>query len=341
MKTSMRLAALAAALCLGCSLVAANDLTLLARVYDCAGNAVANATVRITGCVDPLDGQGGISTTTNSDGLASFLKGQENSIQYCYGVGIENCTVQVASNDQGLTYAPQTTTNPQDYICATYGCCPACRNPACPDNGPIGGPSLDFYPVPSTCTPTPPPTCFGWFGPTYVGSTDLSTVAVTSASFRSNQMNDITFGNVLTSGAFSLNANAVAPFITLTSDRWGWEQLWNVPTTGMVVQNGYMFCGQNKYGGNIKVTLTATSLVYEITMSTSSKFTAGDVHVYAACSAFSGGNVAPGKLNCNPSKPSGCATGGQLLAGGSAYNGTIAFGGCTGGQLFTMFHLGM
>lgn len=26
--------------------------------------------------------------------------------------------------------------------------------------------------------------------------------------------------------------------------RWGWEQLWNVPTTGMVVQNGYMFCGQ-------------------------------------------------------------------------------------------------
>jgi hypothetical protein len=36
MKSSLCLAALALALCLGSTLVAANDLTLLATVYDCA-----------------------------------------------------------------------------------------------------------------------------------------------------------------------------------------------------------------------------------------------------------------------------------------------------------------
>jgi hypothetical protein len=57
-----------------------------------------------------------------------------------------------------------------------------------------------------------PQTCFGWFGPTYTSSLDLSAVPVTSASFRSDQKNDTTFGNVPTSGVFSLSEMAVAPF---------------------------------------------------------------------------------------------------------------------------------
>jgi hypothetical protein len=54
---------------------------------------------------------------------------------------------------------PQVTIDPQSYICSTYNCCPACDNPdpACADNGPVTGPSLEFFPEPSTCSPTPPP----------------------------------------------------------------------------------------------------------------------------------------------------------------------------------------
>jgi hypothetical protein len=44
--------------------------------------------VRISGCVDDgLSGPGsiGITTTTNSDGIAYFKQHAENSIQYCWG----------------------------------------------------------------------------------------------------------------------------------------------------------------------------------------------------------------------------------------------------------------
>jgi hypothetical protein len=100
-------------------------------------------------------------------------------------------------------------------------------------------------------------------------------------------------------------------------------------------------CPQNKLGGNIVATLTSTSLTYEITMGPGTKFDVGDIHVYASCTAVSGKNFAPGQLNCNPSKPSGCTTSGQLMASGSQYKGTIMFGSCPGGKLFTVFHLGL
>jgi hypothetical protein len=43
-------------------------------------SVLPGATVRITGCVDPLDGQGGISTITDGNGVASFITdSQENT----------------------------------------------------------------------------------------------------------------------------------------------------------------------------------------------------------------------------------------------------------------------
>jgi hypothetical protein len=41
--------------------------------------------VGISGCVDDF-GTNGISATTNDTGMAAFLKGAENSIQYCWYV---------------------------------------------------------------------------------------------------------------------------------------------------------------------------------------------------------------------------------------------------------------
>jgi hypothetical protein len=77
-------------------------------------------------------------------------------------------------------------------------------------------------------------------------------------------------------------------------------------------------------------------------MGPGTKFTPGDIHVYASCKAISGNNFASGQLNCNPSQPSaGCTTTGQMMGGGSQYKGSIMFGGCSGGQLFTVFHLGL
>jgi hypothetical protein len=56
-------------------------------------------------------------------------------------------------------------------------------------------------------------TCFGWFKPTYNSNQDLSTVTVTSASFRADQKNDAS--NLLTSGVVSLSATPTAPFAYL------------------------------------------------------------------------------------------------------------------------------
>jgi hypothetical protein len=98
---------------------------------------------------------------------------------------------------------------------------------------------------------------------------------------------------------------------------------------------------QNKLGGNIVATLTATSITYEITMGPDTKFEIGDIHVYASCTAISGRNFAPGQQNCNPSKPSGCITSGKLSDSGTQYKGTIMFGSCPAGKLFTVFHLGL
>ncbi|WIA38367.1 hypothetical protein OEZ86_001697 [Tetradesmus obliquus] len=266
MKPSLRLAALAAALCLGCSLVAANDLQIWATVEDCYGKVVPGAVVRISGCVDDF-GTNGISATTNGTGVASFLEHAENSIQYCWGSAKQFCTVEVVSNPNGLTYATQSLMLDQAQ------------------------------------------TCFGWFKPTYNGNQDLSKVPVTSVSFRADQKNDVS--NVLTSGVLSLSETPVAPFLRLGNKqggmRWGWEQLWNLPKGDAVMtETGTMFCGQNMFGGNIKVSLNATSLTYEITMGPGTKFTAGDVHVYASCQPLLGKNFAPGQLNCNPSNPKGC-----------------------------------
>jgi hypothetical protein len=59
-------------------------------------------------------------------------------------------------------------------------------------------------------------TCFGWFKPTYnANEVVLGNVPVTSASFRSDQKNDTTFGNVLTSGMFALSEMAVKPFLKI------------------------------------------------------------------------------------------------------------------------------
>uniref|UniRef100_A0A383WNA5 Uncharacterized protein n=1 Tax=Tetradesmus obliquus TaxID=3088 RepID=A0A383WNA5_TETOB len=362
MKPSLRLAALAAALCLGCSLVAANDLQIWATVEDCYGKVVPGAAVRISGCVDDF-GTNGISATTNGTGMASFLEHAENSIQYCWGSAKQFCTFEVVSNPNGLTYATQSLmldqaqVTPQDFICRMYGCCHPCagidqatgidrQEPECKDF--LTGPKLLFRPEEGTCAPpvnVGGETCFGWFKPTYNGNQDLSKVPVTSVSCRADQKNDAS--NVLTSGVLSLSETPVAPFLRLGNKqggmRWGWEQLWNLPKGDAVMtETGTMFCGQNMFGGNIKVSLTATSLTYEITMGPGTKFTAGDVHVYASCQPLFGKNFAPGQLNCNPSNPKGCTTSGYLMAGGSAYKGNIQFaGGCSGGQLFTSFHLGL
>ncbi|KAF6259087.1 hypothetical protein COO60DRAFT_1638682 [Scenedesmus sp. NREL 46B-D3] len=334
MKPFPRLAALALALCLGCTLVAANDLQVEASVLDCYGKPVPNAVVRISGCVDDF-GTGGISATTNSAGVASFLEGTENSIQYCWGSAASFCNFEVVSNPLGLAYTAQydNGTERQEPSCTKF----------------MTGPKLEFRPNDSDGTCAPPvnvggETCFGWFKPTYNGKQDLTTVPVTSASFRADQKNDAS--NVLTSGIYSLSGTPTSPFAYMGNGqgnlRWGWEQLWNLPKGGAAsTEAGFMFCGQNKYGGNIVATLTANSLTYDITMGPGTKFAVGDLHVYASCAAISGKNFAPGKLNCNPSKPSGCTTSGQLLSGGSQYKGTIMFGGCPAGQLFTVFHLGL
>jgi hypothetical protein len=99
---------------------------------------------------------------------------------------------------------------------------------------------------------------------------------------------------------------------------------------------------QNKFGGTITAKVTASSIVYEITMGPGTKFTTGDIHVYASCSPLTGNKFAPGQLNCNPATatPPACTTTGQLLASGSQYKATINFS-CPKGQLFTAFHLGL
>lgn len=97
-----------------------------------------------------------------------------------------------------------------------------------------------------------------------------------------------------------------------------------------------MYCGQNIKGGYISVTLTANTLTYTITMPSTS-FTAGDVHVYASCSSWPNVAVAPGQFNCNPSKAS---CGFQLISStDTSFSASMDVSSCSGGQLFTMFHL--
>uniref|UniRef100_A0A383VV24 Uncharacterized protein n=1 Tax=Tetradesmus obliquus TaxID=3088 RepID=A0A383VV24_TETOB len=169
MNFTVPLLALALALCLGSAL--ANDLQV--KVYNCRGEIVSGARVRISGCVDDgLTGPGsiGISTTTNSNGIASFLEHKENSIQFCWGSAKNLCKIEVVGGaPSGVTYPTLSLRNatanvtPRQWICQAKQCCQPCRSgeqePGCTRLIDYG--TTEIRPNPSSCAPACPNKCFG------------------------------------------------------------------------------------------------------------------------------------------------------------------------------------